>query len=113
MVLSRLLSSHVRPASWCTPPAQSWVDSSSIKARSQSQIESQAQPLAGGLTSMCVTWSGVTYVIRMRCGVTLFIHQIVRTLSHEYTVKGDATLVFTVVSSSATVEHVARHEGGA
>jgi hypothetical protein len=42
-----------------------------------------------------------------------FLHQIVRTLSHEYTVKGDATLVFTVVSSSATVEHVARHEGGA
>jgi hypothetical protein len=42
-----------------------------------------------------------------------FVLQIVRTLSHEYTVKGDATLVFTVEGSSATVEHVVRHDGGA
>ena len=53
MVLSKLLSSHVRPASWCTSSARSWVDSSYIKARSQSHNEGQTQPLAGDLTSMC------------------------------------------------------------
>jgi hypothetical protein len=60
-VLSKLLSSHVRPAGWCTPSARSWVDKSDIKARSQSHNSSQAQPPTGDLTSMCVTPATYTF----------------------------------------------------
>jgi hypothetical protein len=42
--LSKLLSSHVRPASWCASPDRGQVDRSHIKAQCQSHRSSQAQP---------------------------------------------------------------------